>query len=54
MFGIAHMGLVSVGLQSFVRAFPMAGIAFVDITGLARPTRCRSIRASAGGWARAR
>lgn len=38
LFGIAHMGLVSVGLKSFVRAFPMAGIAFVGTTDLAPNT----------------
>jgi len=38
LFGIAHMGLVTVGLRSFVRAFPMAGIAFVGITDLAPNT----------------
>jgi DNA-binding transcriptional LysR family regulator len=38
LFGIAHMGLVTVGVRSFVRAFPMAGIAFVGTTDLAPNT----------------
>ncbi len=38
LFGIAHMGLLTVGVRSFVRAFPMAGIAFVGTTDLAPNT----------------
>ena len=38
LFGIAHMGLLTVGVRSVVRAFPMAGIAFVGTTDLAPAT----------------
>jgi DNA-binding transcriptional LysR family regulator len=38
LFGIAHVGLLTVGVRSFVRAFPMAGIAFVGTTDLAPNT----------------
>ena len=34
LLGIAHTGLVTVGVRSFVRAFPMSGIAFVGTTDL--------------------
>ena len=34
LLGIAHTGLVTTGVRSFVRAFPMSGIAFAGTTDL--------------------
>lgn len=38
LFGIAHLGLVTLGCRSFVRAFPMAGLAFVGTADVAPST----------------
>jgi DNA-binding transcriptional LysR family regulator len=38
LLGIAHTGLVTAGVRSFVRAFPMWGMAFVGTTDLAPST----------------
>jgi DNA-binding transcriptional LysR family regulator len=38
IFGVAHLGLVTLGCRSFVRAFPMAGMDFVGTTDVAPNT----------------
>jgi DNA-binding transcriptional LysR family regulator len=48
LFGIAHLGLVTLGCRSFVRAFPMAGLAFVGTTDVAPATLSVLTRANEG------
>ncbi len=48
LLGIAHGGLLTLGCRSFVRAFPSAGIAFVDVTGVAPCTLSVVTRAGEG------
>ena len=46
LLGIAHTGLVTTGVRSLVRAFPMSGIAFVGTTDLADNTLSVATRAN--------
>lgn len=46
LLGIAHTGLVTTGVRSFVRAFPRSGIAFVGTTDLPDNTLSVATRAN--------
>jgi DNA-binding transcriptional LysR family regulator len=46
LLGIAHTGLVTTGVRSFVRAFPASGIAFVATTNLTANTLSVATRAN--------
>jgi hypothetical protein len=45
LLGIAHTGLVTTGVSSFVRVFPASGIAFVGTTDLTPNTLSVATRA---------